>query len=283
MLVTLALATVLGQVPGRPDQPATGPAVSSPSSEYRLGPKDVVDVKVFEVPELNGEHRISEDGNLALPLIGDVPAGGLTTRELARRLETILVAKYVQQANVSISIKDFQNKPISFVGAVARPGILAVSGRWRLLQALTAVGGLGTNAGKKLYVLRTAENGLADQLEVNLDDLLTHSSVRWNVPIWGGDVVNVPADTVLTVFCLGEVARPGAIEFRKSDRISLLSVLSKAGGLTERASKGTIRVKRRRDGKDTELSYSYRRILSGKDADPELAPDDVVVVKEAVF
>ena len=85
------------------------------------------------------------------------------------------------------------------------------------------------------------------------------------------------------MFCIGEVKTPGAVEFTTDDRITLLSVLAKAGGLTDRASK-TIRIKRRdASGRDVETVVDYKRVLSGKDVDPVLKADDVVVIKESFF
>ena len=85
------------------------------------------------------------------------------------------------------------------------------------------------------------------------------------------------------IFCIGEVKAPGAIEFSADDRITLLSVLAKAGGLTDRASK-KIRIKRRdASGRDVEYVSDYKRVLAGKDPDPILKADDVVVVKESFF
>ena len=105
----------------------------------------------------------------------------------------------------------------------------------------------------------------------------------WNVPIYPSDVVNIPGKSVVRIFCIGEVKTPGAVEFSADDRITLLSVLAKAGGLTDRASK-TIRIKRRDvSGRDVETVVDYKRVLSGKDVDPTLRADDIVVIKESFF
>ncbi|HQR65937.1 MAG TPA: polysaccharide biosynthesis/export family protein [Thermoanaerobaculia bacterium] len=252
--------------------------------EYRIGPKDLVEIKVFEVPELNLERRVSDGGDVALPLLGDFRVGGLTASEARDRLAAMLMAKYVNRANVSVVVKEFANKPVSVVGAVQRPGALNISGRWDLLQAISAAGGLTERAGKRIYVLRRAENGLSDQLEIETAALFQKSSPIWNIPIWPSDVVNIPAKVTVKIFCLGEVKQPGALEFDSDDRLSLLTVIARAGGLTDRAAKGSIRVKRRGpDGKDVEFVVDYRRIVAGKDDDPELKPDDVVIVKESFF
>jgi polysaccharide export outer membrane protein len=260
------------------------PALGQQTGEYRIGPKDLVEIKVFEVPDLNLERRVNENGDVALPLLGDFKVGGSTAGEAAARLEAMLTAKYVNRASVSVIVKDFANKPVSVLGAVTRPGALNISGRWDLLQAISAAGGVTDRAGRKLYILRRAENGLSDQLEIDTAELFQRSSPWWNVPIWPSDVVNIPTRVIVKIFCLGEVKQPGALEFDGDDRLSLLTVIARAGGLTDRAARSNIRVKRRGpDGKDQEFNADYRRIVSGKDGDPELKPDDVVIVKESFF
>lgn len=270
VLAILAAASVAAQEPA--------------SMEYRLGPKDLLEIKVIEVPDVNGERRVGDDGSIDLPMVGKVPVSGLTASEVADRIEAVLTAKYVNRANVSVVIKDYANKPVSIIGAVQRPGSLNIAGRWDLLQAIAAAGGLAPNAGRKIYVLRRGENGLSDRLEIDRDELFLRSSDRWNVPIYPSDVVNIPPRTTVKIFCLGEVKSPGALELDSDDRITLLSVIAKAGGFTSRAAKGNIRIKRRgADRKDVELTADYSRIVSGKDPDMELMADDVVIVKESFF
>ena len=254
-----------------------------PAGDYRIGSKDLLEIRVLEIPDLNVERRVSDGGAIDLPLLGQISVAGKTAVEAQEQLETLLRAKYVNRANVSVIVKEFANKPVSIVGAVVRPGSLNISGRWYLLQAISAAGGLDSSAGKKIFVLRRADNGLSDVLEIQRDDLLQGASPMWNVPIFAGDVVNIPARSVVKVYCLGEVRQPGALEFDSDDRITLLSAIAKAGGLTDRASK-TILIKRKSsDGKDTETKVNYKAVIAGKVPDPPLKADDVVVVSESFF
>jgi polysaccharide biosynthesis/export protein len=259
-------------------------AQNAPAGEYKIGPKDLLEVRVLEVQELNVDRRVSDAGRIDLPLLGDVEVSGLTASGLRDRLASLLTTKYVNRANVSVVIKEFAARPVSVLGAVARPGSLQISGRWDLQQALLAAGGLTANAGKKIYVLRHAENGLSDRLEVDTADLLQRATPMWNVPIVPSDVINVPTKQPIKVFCLGELKAPGAFEFDADDRVTLLAVIAKAGGLTDRASRGAIRIKRRApDGTESELKADYKRIVAGKDRDPELQAEDVIIVKESLF
>jgi polysaccharide biosynthesis/export protein len=251
--------------------------------DYKIGPKDLLEIRVLELPDLNVERRVGDNGMIDLPLLGEFKISGMNAVEARNELETVLRAKYVNRANVSIVIKEYSNRPLSVVGAVAKPGTLNLSGRWTLLQALSAVGGVTQNAGKRIYVLRRAENGLSDALEVRLDDLFRDATSTWNVPVFASDVINVPARSTVKVFILGEVKNPGALEFDVDDRMTLLSVIAKAGGLSDRASK-SIRIRRKNpDGKDVETVVNYKAVLGGKAPDPVLQADDVIVVEESFF
>lgn len=258
-------------------------AAQESAGDYVIGSKDLLDIRVLELPELSGDRRVSDNATIDLPMVGEVPVGGLTAPELRGHIESLLTAKYVNRASVSVMVKEFNNKPVSVLGAVLKPGSLSISGRWTLIKAITAAGGLTERAGKKILVLRRADNGLSDTLEINTQDLFQTATPVWNIPILPADVINIPPRSTFTVFCVGQVKGSGAIQFESEDRLTLLSVIAKAGGLTDRASK-KIRIKRRgADGKDVETVVDYKRILGGDDPDPVIEPNDVVIVKESFF
>ena len=256
---------------------------AAPSGDYAVGPRDLIEVKVLELPELNVERRVTDSGTLDLPLVGSIPVTGMTASDIRARVEALVLEKYVNRANVSVVIREFANKPVSVLGAVLHPGSLAISGRWTLMTAITAAGGLSEKAGSRILVLRRADNGLSDTLEIRTDDLFQNATELWNIPIQPADVINVVPRTSITVFCLGQVNTPGAIQFDSEDRLTLLSVIAKAGGLNDRAS-STIRIKRRgADGKDLETVVDFKRVVAGKDPDVAVHPNDVIVVKESFF
>lgn len=259
------------------------PLFAQDSTDYVIGPKDLLEISVLEIPDLNVQRRVTDAGTIDLPLLGTFNVSGMNATQARAQLEELLRNKYVNRANVSVIVKEFANKPVSVVGAVTKPGSLTISGRWSLLQAISAAGGLDQTAGRKIYVLRRADNGLSDTLEIKRDDLLQSASSTWNIPILPGDVVNIPARSTVKVFCLGEVKQPGALEFDSDDRISLLSVIAKAGGLTDRASNGILIKRKGPDGKDVETKVNYKAVIAGKQPDIALKADDVVVVQESFF
>ncbi len=250
---------------------------------YRIGPRDLLAVRVDEDAKLNGEHRVAEDGTVNLPLLGDVPVSGKTSTEISAVVKKLLEDKYMQRASVDVQVMEFRSRPIAIIGAVKQPGNLGFSGRWTLLEALTAVGGLAENHGNVVYVLRRADNGLSDQVTINLDDLMVRGDPKVNLPIFSNDLINVPGTVEITIYCLGQVSRPGALEFKSNERISVLAAIAHAGGLTDRAS-SKIQIKRAAGTSGPrELTVDYKKILAGKEPDLELRQGDVLVIKESFF
>jgi polysaccharide export outer membrane protein len=263
---------------------AAGASLPAQVSDYRIGPQDVLAIKVYETPELNADDvRVSTEGKITLPNAGAIAVAGLSEADAGLEIERVLEQCCVNRATVTVRVKEYRFKPIAVIGAVGRPGPIASSGRLTLLDVLTAAGGVGAAHGDVVHIIRHGDNGLADQLTVRLDDLLVRGEQRMNVPIYPGDLVNVPADVEVTVFTLGEVQRPGAVSFKSSDRMSLLTAIARAGGLTDRAS---YKLVIRREGVGQlieEIAVDYKAVLAGRIPDPTLKEGDVVVVKESLF
>ena len=284
LLLVVWATAANAQAPQTPPGPPQGPqATQGRDPGYRIGPRDLLDIRVYEDAKLNGERRVSEAGLINLPLLGDVAVAGKTTAEVGQVLKKLLEDRYMQKASVDVQVLDFRSRPISVIGAVKQPGNLGFSGRWTLLEALTAAGGVTENHGNVVHVLRRADNGLSDQVTIQLDDLLLRADPKANVPIYANDLINVPGTIEVTIYCLGEVARPGALTFKSSERITVLTAIAHAGDLTDRAS-SRILIKRagRTDG-PAEFTVDYKKILAGKEPDVELRHGDVIRVKESFF
>lgn len=257
---------------------ATGQEVSQGVAGHRIGPRDLLAIRVLEDASLNTEQRVGADGTVELPHIGAINVQGLTVGQTQSRLETAF-ERYLRRATVSVEVKEFRFRPISVLGAVTKPGYLPYSGRWSLLEALTEAGGVAPNHGGKVLVVRQAENGLTDRLEIDLEDLLYRGDPTLNIPLQPSDLINVPPAVDVTVNCLGAVNNPGPIRFRSTEPITLLAALGRAGGLSDRA--GGRVLLRRRSGE--EIAVRYRDLIAGTETDPTLAEGDVIVVKESFF
>lgn len=286
-IAVLAAAGALAQTATQTLAPATSPAASTAplvDASYRIGARDLLQLTVDEDKTLDGEHRVTETGFINVRLLGDVQVAGKTALEAAAQIKRLLEERLMQRASVDVQVKEFRSRPISIIGAVKQPGNLAFSGRWTLLEALTAAGGLTEEHGGVVYILRRAENGLSDQITIDLDDLMARGLREVNVPLFANDLVNVPGSIEINVYCLGEIARPGALAFKSNERITLLAAIARAGGLTDRAGKKILIRRSSRSGiPDQEIVVDYKQILAGKAADIDLKQGDVIVVKESFF
>jgi polysaccharide biosynthesis/export protein len=259
-------------------------ASTSTADDYKLGPEDVIDVRVFELDQLNRTLRVSGDGKIELPLVGSIEVSGLTPNKVAGQIADRLRDRYVQNPQVSIFITEFNSQKVSLLGAVATPASYPLSGQRRLLQVLAEAGSLGPEAGNTLYVFRQTDDGRSARLTVPLNELLLQGDPRWNVLLRAGDVISVPPEQAIAVTVLGAVNSPGVHKLPVGDGATLLKAVALAGGLNERASKKGIQIKRSEtDGSETVIKVDLGDVLSGKKPDVVLREGDVVVVRESFF
>jgi polysaccharide export outer membrane protein len=248
-----------------------------PVNDYKIGTKDLLEIKVFELPELNQTVRVAEDGSVSLSLLGIVDVAGLTAQELEKKLASILDQKYTKGAHVTVFIKEYQK--VSVFGAVGRSGNYELVGPTTLLQVISLAGGLTAEAGNELYVFRQGKDGQKTRIAVDLKDL-TSGNQNLNIDLQPNDVVSIPIDQMLTVYVYGEVKNPGAIQFRRSKRFTLLQAIAQAGGLTEWASKSKVAVKRaeKETGKEMQFFVNLRKIEAMKTPDIILNEGDVIII-----
>jgi polysaccharide export outer membrane protein len=252
------------------------------STDAPVGPRDVLEIRVLEDTTMNGRTTVTDDGFIILNVVGKVQVAGLTSTQIEAKLKALLEADILTRATVSVQVMEFASKPISVVGAVVRPGRIGATGSTTLIQAITQAGGLATGHGKELYVLRTGRTGLSEQVVINIDELMVRGNPDVNIPLAPNDLVNVPIDTPIAIYMLGEVMRPGKVEFRSSQTPTLLQAISAAGGQTDRASKTAI-ITRRMNGREERIEVNYRAVLSGRRKDEILRDNDTVYIKEALF
>ncbi len=253
--------------------------------EYVIGPRDLLEIKVFELPELNQTVRVSEDGSITIPLLNRVIVGGMPKDAVERKLAELLEERFVKNPQVSVFIREYQSRLVAVIGAVEKPGTYELVGRQNLLQMISKAGGIKENASSQLYILREGQGGNAAALPIDLEDLMANGNQKLNVPLQPGDVINIPVDKIILVFVFGEVKNPGALQVKMSKKITLLQAIAQAGGTTEGASKGGITVKRkdRKTGKEIKMKFNLKDIIKGNKPDIELKEGDVVFVPETIF
>ncbi len=244
-MLTLTLTLTLFSS-GLEAQTKTG---SGQSYEYQIGAKDLLEISVFEVPELNITVRVSENGMVTLPLLGEVKAEGLNRADLEKQIAAMLEKNYLKNAQVTIFIKEFQSKKISVMGAVKNPGEHDLIGRQSLLQVISMAGGLSEQASATVIIFRQFRSLPSQSLIIKLDDVLLKANPKYNIPIFPGDIINVPGSQFLDIYVFGQVKNPGAVRMKKgSDDVTLLRAIAQAGGFSDRARSGKVMVTRTVDG-----------------------------------
>ena len=178
------------------------------STDYRIGPKDLLDISVFGLNELNKTVRVSEDGKISLPLVGEVEVEGITKADLEKKLSQLLEEKYLQNPQVTVFISEYQSKRVSVLGAVRNPGSYELLGRQTLLQIISQAGGITNESGKEIIVIREVEEGVSTSLKISIDDLFLKGDARLNIPLQPNDIVNIPIDRIVSIYVFGQVRRP---------------------------------------------------------------------------
>ena len=251
---------------------------------YRIGPGDLLELKVFEVKELDQTVRVSEDGSITLPLLGRVVIEGLTQEGVVQKLAGLLSAKYVKNPQVTIFIKEYKNQQVAVIGAVVNAGSYELVGRRNLLQIISMAGGFSETFGNEVFILREGPDGRTSTIHIDLKDLLVNGNQALNVPIEPNDVINVPVDKEIRVFVMGRVTRPGAVKAKLSEGITLLQAIADVGGLAEGAKESAITITRKDTaGKEKKIRVNLKDILKGRKKDIVLQEGDVVYVPESFW
>jgi len=247
-------------------------------NDYRIGPRDLLEIAVYELPELNQTVRVSQDGSFTLLPLGKIEAAGLTAQELEAKLAQILDQQYTKGAHVTVFIKEFQK--ISVNGAVGNPGMYELAGPTTLLQAIAQAGGLTGQAMNEIFIFRTGPDGKQERIVINREDLMNNGNPELNIELKPKDVLTIPIDQTLNVFVYGEVKMPGVIPFLSSKKITLIQAIAQAGGTTEWAKRSKVVIKRRdnRTGKEMKIGVNLKKMVSGKVADIVLEEGDIVIV-----
>lgn len=171
-VVGLALVVICGGtlVVAQAPSPAEEQSANPLSGPYRVGVEDLLEVLVWDEPDLSRTVTVRPDGMITVPLIGDVKAAGLTTDEIREQLATAL-ARLVREPNVTVIVQEIRSYRVFVLGEVNLQGVLEFRRPTRLLQALASAGGLTTYSKKQVTVVREL-HGRQVRIEVDLKPLL---------------------------------------------------------------------------------------------------------------
>lgn len=290
LFLALCAAPAFAQAPqagtGAAEQAPALPARPAAVEEYRIGPNDLLEIRVFELQQLDRTVRVAREGTISLPLLGEIKVGGLTPRHaeeaIARELRD---RNLVKDPQVSVFVKEFISRRVFVQGAVYKPGIVDLLGERTLLDVIGEAGGLNDRAGKSIFIVRPfGKDGEEERIQVDAERLVYQGDPAANVVVQPGDSILVPYQQVFHVYVNGAVSKPGPVEFKSGEPITVLQAVTAAGGGNDRANEGRVQVIRRHaDGTKQLFKVNLKRIKRGRDEDLLLQRDDIVVVPESFF
>ncbi len=261
---------------------------------YVLGPQDSINIRVVDLIEFDpkslGAIRIDEQGNVRPPLVGRIHAVGLTVEQLEKEVATRL-SKVMKNPEVTISIADFRNHPVSVLGAVKNPGVYQITGRKTLFEVLSLAGGLNPDASNRIKITRVASEGrlplpnaAADPTgefytgELNVRNVMEAKSPEENIDVLQNDVITVPKAEL--VYVVGAVKRSGGFPLYEKEHISVLQAVSLAEGLDKVAGARHARILRQSapGAERREIPVDVQRILDGRGKDVPLEANDILFI-----
>jgi polysaccharide export outer membrane protein len=253
-------------------------------TDYKVGPKDLLEISVFGLNDLNRTVRVSEDGKISLPLLGEVDVAGLTKSECEKKISQLLEEGFLQNPQVTIFIREYKSNRVSMLGAVRNPGPYELLGIQSLLQVISQAGGMTNEAGNDIIIMRPLPDGATRTIKISIENLILKGDASLNILLEPSDIVNIPIDKVVHVFVFGQVRNPGALEFKRSNLPTLLRAIAQAGGFSDRASQGGVVIKRVDEkGKEVNIRINCKEIIKGKTKDVQLQENDVVYIPETIF
>jgi polysaccharide biosynthesis/export protein len=290
----------------------TPPVIMYGDEDYKLGPRDVIEVIVEDAPELSVNYTINSKGVIPMRFLGPVSVAGQTPDAVSKTIADGLRGRYLQDPKVYVSVKQYNSRTFFIQGAVRNPGVYVISGRPSLFRLMTIAGGLQENHGLIAYVFREApakpekletgssQNGDNNKLKEIINDAkgtkqgtviegepdyemmtaniggMLRGRMDNNIIVQPGDVVYVPPADVFYV--AGEVTAPG--QFRLRQGITLRQAISLAGGTLFKAKlgKGIIFRTDPATGNFAELPVDIGAVMSGKSQDIPILGNDVIWV-----
>lgn len=241
------------------------------AGEYVLGAGDTLRITVFQNPDLSTEVRVSENGQIGFPLLGNVTVGGLSVSAAEKTLaEGLKRGNYVLSPSVTIFPLQMRGNQVAALGQFNHPGRYPLeTANMRVADLVAVAGGLAPGGGDVVILTGLRQDGPIRR-EIPLADLVARGSAA-NEPLHGGDILF--ADRAPVFYIYGEVQKPGA--YRLELGMTLMQALATGGGLTLRGTEKGIRVHRRgADGKVQVIQPTM---------DDPVQVGDVVYVKESLF
>jgi polysaccharide export outer membrane protein len=242
-----------------------------------ISPGDLLSITVFDTPEFSGTIRVSNEGNLTLPLVGSLHLAGISAENAALLIRKKLIdGNFVKDPQVNVSFVDFINQSAVVLGEVEKPGAVPILGSRTLWEIIGAAGGITPAAANSVVIIHRSDPSHPQHLDINFDRDL---STQLNPQIFPGDTVQVPRAGM--VYVVGEVGKQGAFPILH-EKMTLLQAVTLAEGLKYTSKSSQVRLIRTGSGGREIYKIDVPKLLKGTAPDIELRNDDIVYVPNSV-
>lgn len=245
------------------------------NNEYVISTDDVIEITVFGEPDLSLEARVSRDGTINYPLLGNIKVADMTARQLEGYIGDLLRKDYLVSPQVNVIIKEYSK--ISILGEVKLPGSYQLKERMTLTQALALAGGFTQEANtSSIQIMRNVDNR-KETLHADLDKIMNKEAP---------DIEVRPRDTIIVgefgnFSVVGQVVKPGIYKLKKN--LGVIDAIGIAGGFTPTAAPDGTKIIRIENGVKKVIVVPVSRIMKGASGDVMVKGDDTLVVPESFF
>jgi polysaccharide biosynthesis/export protein len=240
--------------------------------EYMLAAGDLIRISVFQNPTMTLETRVTENGSVTYPLVGNLKVGGLTIPAAEQTVaEALRKGGYVKEPQVSIALLQNRGNQVSVLGQVNRPGRFPLETfNMRLSEMLALAGGISAT-GADTAIITGTRDGNSFKKQVDIAGMFLGKTLEDDLVMAGGDVIYVHRQPLFYIY--GEVQRPGS--YRIERNMTIQQALAQGGGPTLRGSERKLRLHRRNgDGTLKDITPEMNDLVQS---------DDVLFVRESVF
>ncbi|MBU0992266.1 MAG: SLBB domain-containing protein [Proteobacteria bacterium] len=243
--------------------------------DYTVGEDDVITITVYNQPQLSTKVRVSGDGAIVLPLLGNIRVKGLNVIEISEKLTGLYADGYLVNPQISVFIEEYSSKKATILGMVKTPGHYSIRQHTTILEFISMAGGLAANAGSTAIITRKSKAFLnkpeMETIQIDLASLIEKGQTSQNVPIYNGDSIYIPKMEV--IYINGEVKKPDAYKYEQGTTIIMAITL--ASGFTDKAAPGKIKIIRKINGEEV--------VITKTDMDEPVLAGDIIVVPESIF
>jgi polysaccharide biosynthesis/export protein len=251
--------------------------LSSHAGDYVIGEGDSLDIAVWGVKELSVPAKVRPDGKITVPGLGDVAASGKTPAALQASLTTKL-KELVKNPIVTVAVTGITNNKVYIFGGGVKSGVFELLQRSTLLQVLCTFGEIRSADLKMAYLLRNGK-----KIKENFQSLIVEGETGGDILLEAGDSIFIPLQLNKSVYVLGGVNLPKAIEYR--DGMTVMEAILESGGFTKFAKQNDTQIRRKDAGAELSIPVKAKDIIQDGNMtqNVKLKPGDYIIVKESMF